>query len=182
MIYCPYWDLTRDIQSHIPLRPRELLQAKGYIWPYIPPLVLIRIQDALVKFSLLSFAQIMWQSTIKFIKFLHCIIKHRKPYKRSFLRELKLVHRQVVCVSMSTTIASIGLLNAFQCGTYRPPLPNLSTLIAQPQGYDLRQSTSTQLIPSCPADPPRRQSDQPCPVLPLLYRHCRLLQADARWR
>ena len=24
--------------------PRELLQAKGYIWPYIPPLVLIRIQ------------------------------------------------------------------------------------------------------------------------------------------
>ena len=25
--------------------PRELLQAKGYIWKYIPPLVLIRIQD-----------------------------------------------------------------------------------------------------------------------------------------
>ena len=24
--------------------PRELLQAKAYIWPYIPPLVLIRIQ------------------------------------------------------------------------------------------------------------------------------------------
>ena len=52
MIYFPYWDSTRDIQSNIPfafrsslgLHPRELLQAKGYIWPYIPPLVLLRIQ------------------------------------------------------------------------------------------------------------------------------------------
>ena len=31
-------------RSSLGLRPRELLQAKGYIWPYIPPLVLIRIQ------------------------------------------------------------------------------------------------------------------------------------------
>ena len=54
------------------------------------------------------------------------------------------------------------------CGTYRHPLPNLFTYIAQPQGYDIRQSTSTQLIPPCPADPPPRRSDQPCPVLPLL--------------
>ena len=28
----------------VPLGPWELLQAKGYIWPSIPPLVLIRIQ------------------------------------------------------------------------------------------------------------------------------------------
>ena len=31
-------------RSSLGLRPRELLQAEGYIWPYIPPLVLIRIQ------------------------------------------------------------------------------------------------------------------------------------------
>ena len=75
--------------------------------------------------------------------------------------------------------------SAVQCGTYRPPLPNLFTYIAQPEVYDLRQSTSTQLsqlIPSCLADPPRRRSDQPCPFLPLLYRYCKLLQADARWQ
>ena len=37
--------------------------------------------------------------------------------------------------------------DTFQCGTYRPPLPNLFSYIAQPQGYDLRQSTSTQSPP-----------------------------------
>ena len=31
-------------RSSIGLCPRELLQVKGYIWPYIPPLVLLRIQ------------------------------------------------------------------------------------------------------------------------------------------
>ena len=53
MIYCLYKDSTRDIWSNIPLASRsslglwpwELLQAKGYICPYIPCLVLIRIQD-----------------------------------------------------------------------------------------------------------------------------------------
>ena len=30
-------------RGSLELRPRELLQAKGYIWPYIPPLFLIRI-------------------------------------------------------------------------------------------------------------------------------------------
>ena len=34
------------IRSSLGLRPWELLQAKGYICPYIPPLVLIWIQDA----------------------------------------------------------------------------------------------------------------------------------------
>ena len=32
-------------RSSLGLPPPELLQAKGYIWPYIPSLVLIRIQD-----------------------------------------------------------------------------------------------------------------------------------------
>ena len=36
-------------------------------------------------------------------------------------------------------------------------------------GYELRQSTSTQLIPSLPADQPWIQSDEPCPALPLLW-------------
>ena len=31
-------------RSSLGLGSRKLLQAKGYIWPYIPPLVLIRIQ------------------------------------------------------------------------------------------------------------------------------------------
>ena len=31
-------------RSSLGLRPRELLQAEGDIWPYIPPLVLIQIQ------------------------------------------------------------------------------------------------------------------------------------------
>ena len=31
-------------RSSLGLSPRELLQTKGYIWPYIPPLILIRIQ------------------------------------------------------------------------------------------------------------------------------------------
>ena len=31
-------------RSSLGLRPGELIQAKGYIWPYFPPLVLIRIQ------------------------------------------------------------------------------------------------------------------------------------------
>ena len=32
-------------RSSLGLRPRELLQAEGYIWPYILPLVLIRIHS-----------------------------------------------------------------------------------------------------------------------------------------
>ena len=48
MVYCPYYDLTRYIRSNIPLCLQEFPwaspSAKGYTWPYIPPLVLIRIQ------------------------------------------------------------------------------------------------------------------------------------------
>ena len=68
--------------------------------------------------------------------------------------------------------------------TYRPPLPNLFTYIGQPHGYYQRQSTCTQLITSCPADPPWRQSDQPCLVLPPLYRHycyCRPTPDDGNY-
>ena len=36
-------------RSSLGLRPRTLLQAKGYIWPYITPLVLIRIQYSTVQ-------------------------------------------------------------------------------------------------------------------------------------
>ena len=34
-------------RSSLRLRSQELLQAMGYIWPYIPPLILIRIQYTL---------------------------------------------------------------------------------------------------------------------------------------
>ena len=56
------------------------------------------------------------------------------------------------------------------------PLPSLIRQLAWLQGYDLRQSTSTQLIPSFPADRPGSRSDQPCPALSLLWyiaAHCR---------
>ena len=58
----------------------------------------------------------------------------------------------------------------------RAPLPSLIRHFAWLQGCDLRQSTSTQLIPSFPADRPESRSDQPCPAFPLLWYiagHCR---------
>ena len=57
---------------------------------------------------------------------------------------------------------------AIEWASSRAPLPSLIQHFAWLQGYDLRQSTSTQLIPSFPADWPGSRSDQPCPALPLL--------------
>ena len=66
--------------------------------------------------------------------------------------------------------------NAFEWASFRVLLRSLFRQLAWLKGYDLRQSTSTQLIPSFPADRPGTRSDQPCPALPLLFDiadHCR---------
>ena len=62
-----------------------------------------------------------------------------------------------------------GIHGAIEWASSRAPLPSLIRHFAWLQGYDLRQSTSTQLIPSFPADRPGSRSDQPCPALPLLW-------------
>ena len=54
--------------------------------------------------------------------------------------------------------------DAFECVSFRAPLPSPFLQHEWPQGYDLRQSTTTQLIPSCPADWPG--SDRISPALP----------------
>ena len=48
--------------------------------------------------------------------------------------------------------------DAIECGSSREPLPSLIQHFAWLQGYDLRQSTSIQLIPSFPANRPGSRS------------------------
>ena len=47
---------TAHCRSSLGLCPCKLLQAKGYIWPYIPPLVLIRIQFILTRVTIETFS------------------------------------------------------------------------------------------------------------------------------
>ena len=77
--------------------------------------------------------------------------------------EFVVIKSQLVDVVVVLIMMVMIVHNAFQCGTYRPPLPRLSTYIAKRQGYDLRQSTSTQLIPSYPADLPRQSGGPEAP-------------------
>ena len=56
-----------------------------------------------------------------------------------------------------------GLHNASEWLSFRRPLPSLFRQLARPQGYDLRQSTSTELIPSGSASDPIG-SALPCPA------------------
>ena len=55
-------------RSSLGLCPWELLQAKGYIWPYIPPLVLIQIQYTLNNTTFYSSlgASIIWLNCTSF--------------------------------------------------------------------------------------------------------------------
>ena len=57
----------RWFRSSLGLRPRELLQAKGYIWLYIPPLVLIRIQYSQSCWSFISSNQSIHNVILKLV-------------------------------------------------------------------------------------------------------------------
>ena len=49
-------------RSFLGLCPRELLQAKGFIWSYIPPLVLIRIQYNTAQYSTIQYNSVQCSS------------------------------------------------------------------------------------------------------------------------
>ena len=51
---------TFAFSSFLGLLPRELLHAKGYIWLYIPPLVLIRIQYCTVHWFTVQYCTLHW--------------------------------------------------------------------------------------------------------------------------
>ena len=65
---------------------------------------------------------------------------------------------------------------AFECASSRAPLPSVIVQHEWPQDYDLKQSTSTQLFSSCPADQPgfdQVSHALPCHLCGNIAGHCR---------
>ena len=81
-------------------------------------------------------------------------------------------------------IFSSTVHDAIEIASSLATLPSLIRQLPWLQSHDLRQSTSTQLIPSFPADEPGSRSDQPCPALLLLWyitAHCRRALDDGKY-
>ena len=65
---------------------------------------------------------------------------------------------------------------AFECASSRAPLPSIIVQHEWPHDYDLKQSTSTQLFSSCPADQPgfdQVSHALPCRLCGNVAGHCR---------